>query len=65
LHGKGIQRGNMNEKMLEICLFTGPSDLPVIDFLELRVAIFCYLDEIHPERIETTEKHIDLVGDCD
>ncbi|MGA2490845.1 MAG: hypothetical protein ABSF99_11810 [Anaerolineales bacterium] len=47
----------MDEKLVEICEFTGPGYQPVIDFGEWRVAILNYLDEIHPERIESMERH--------
>ena len=47
----------MDEKMLEICEFTGPGYLPVIDFSTWRVAILNYIDEIHPEQITKMERH--------
>jgi mannose-6-phosphate isomerase-like protein (cupin superfamily) len=47
----------MDEKLLEIREFTGPGYQPVIDFGVWRVAILNYLDEIHPERIDTVERH--------
>ena len=47
----------MDEKLVEIREFSGPGYQPVIDFGEWRVAILNYLDEIHPERIESLERH--------
>jgi mannose-6-phosphate isomerase-like protein (cupin superfamily) len=47
----------MDEKLIEIHEFTDPGYQPVIDFGEWRVAILNYLDEIHPERIESLERH--------
>jgi mannose-6-phosphate isomerase-like protein (cupin superfamily) len=47
----------MDEKLIEIREFTDPGYAPVIDFDEWRVAILNYLDEIHPERIESLERH--------
>jgi ureidoglycolate hydrolase len=47
----------MDKKLLEIREFTGPGYQPVIDFGAWRVAILNYLDEIHPERIESMERH--------
>jgi ureidoglycolate hydrolase len=47
----------MDEKLLEICEFTGIGYQPVIDFSTWRVAILNYIDEIHPERIEKMERH--------
>jgi hypothetical protein len=47
----------MDEELLEIREFTGPGYQPVIDFGAWRVAILNYLDEIHPERIQSMERH--------
>ncbi len=47
----------MNEKLLEIREYTGPGYQPVVDFETWRVAILSYLDEIHPGRIESVERH--------
>jgi len=47
----------MDEKLIEIHEFTDPGYRPIIDFGEWRVAILNYLDEIHPERIESLERH--------
>jgi len=47
----------MDEKMLEIREYTGPGYQPVIDFSAWRVAILNYLDEIHPEKIDSLERH--------
>jgi ureidoglycolate hydrolase len=47
----------MDEKLLEIREFIDPGYQPVIDFGEWRVAILNYLDEIHPERIQSMERH--------
>jgi hypothetical protein len=47
----------MDEKYLEIRAFSGPGYQPVIDFGAWRVAILNYLDEIHPAKIESMERH--------
>ena len=47
----------MDEKMLEIREYTGPGYQPVVDFSAWRVAILNYLDEIHPEKIDSLERH--------
>jgi ureidoglycolate hydrolase len=47
----------MDKKFLEICEFTGEGYQPVIDFSTWRVAILNYIDEIHPERIASMERH--------
>jgi ureidoglycolate hydrolase len=47
----------MDEKLLEVREFTGPGYQPVIDFGAWRVAILNFLDEIHPDRIESMERH--------
>ena len=47
----------MDEKMLEIREYTGPGYQPVIDFSAWRVAILNYLDDIHPEKIDSLERH--------
>jgi hypothetical protein len=52
-----IRGDEMDEKLLEVREFTGPGYQPVIDFSEWRVAILNYLDEIHPARIESMERH--------
>jgi hypothetical protein len=49
----------MDEELLEIREFTGPGYQPVIDFGAWRVAILNYLDEIHPEQIQSMERHND------
>jgi ureidoglycolate hydrolase len=49
--------GKMDEKLLEICEFTGTGYQPVIDFSTWRVAILNYIDEIHPEQISFMERH--------
>jgi ureidoglycolate hydrolase len=48
----------MDEKLLEIREFSGPGYRPLIDFGEWRVAVLNYLEEIHPERIDFMERHI-------
>ena len=55
--GQDKRVDEMNERLLEIGEFTDPGYKPVIDFGEWRVAILNYLDEIHPERIESMERH--------
>jgi ureidoglycolate hydrolase len=47
----------MNEKLLEICEFTGIGYKPLIDYGTWRVAILRYIDELIPERIERLERH--------
>jgi mannose-6-phosphate isomerase-like protein (cupin superfamily) len=47
----------MDEKLLEIREYTDPGYRPVIDFETWRVAILNYLDEIHPGRIDSVERH--------
>jgi ureidoglycolate hydrolase len=47
----------MDEKLLEIREYIGPGYQPVIDFGTWRVAILNYLDEIHPEKIDSVERH--------
>ena len=47
----------MDETLLEIREYIDPGYQPVIDFGAWRVAILNYLDEIHPERIDSMERH--------
>jgi hypothetical protein len=47
----------MDEKLCQIRAFTDPGYQPVIDFGAWRVAILNYLDEIHPAKIESMERH--------
>jgi ureidoglycolate hydrolase len=47
----------MDEKLLAIRKFIDPGYQPVIDFGGWRVAILNYLEEIHPERIKSMERH--------
>jgi hypothetical protein len=47
----------MDEKLLEIREYAGPGYQPLIDFAGWRVAILNYLDGIHPERIDSVERH--------
>jgi len=47
----------MKEELLEIHEFTGPGYEPVIDYGAWRVAVLNYLDEIHPAKIESMERH--------
>jgi ureidoglycolate hydrolase len=47
----------MDERLIEVRQFSGSGYQPVIDFNTWRVAILNYIDEIHPERIETMERH--------
>jgi hypothetical protein len=49
----------MDDKLLEIREFIAPGYQPVIDFETWRVAILNYLEEIHPERIDFMERHIE------
>ncbi len=47
----------MDEQLLETRTYTAPGYQPVIDFGQWRVAILNYLDEIHPARIDSMERH--------
>jgi hypothetical protein len=47
----------MDDKLLEIREYTGPGYQPLIDFAGWRVAILNYIDEIHPARIDSVERH--------
>jgi len=47
----------MDEKLLEIREYTGPGYRPIIDFGVWRVAVLNYIDEIHPGRMESMERH--------
>ena len=47
----------MDEELLEIREYTGPGYQPVVDFSAWRVAILNYLDEIHPKKINSVERH--------
>jgi len=47
----------MDEKLLEIREYVDPGYQPIIDFESWRVAILNYLDEIHPEKIDSVERH--------
>jgi mannose-6-phosphate isomerase-like protein (cupin superfamily) len=47
----------MDEKLIEIREFNDPGYKPLIDFSTWRVAVLNYIDEIHPERIESMERH--------
>ncbi len=47
----------MDDKLLEIRKYTDPGYQPVVDFGQWRVAILNYLEEIHPARIDTMERH--------
>ena len=50
-------KNTLDEEMLQIREFTGPGYLPVIDFGTWRVAILNFIDEIHPAKIESVERH--------
>ena len=47
----------MNEELIEIREYVGPGYQPVVDFETWRVAILNYLDEIHPAKINSMERH--------
>ncbi len=47
----------MDVKLLEVREVTDPGYKPVFDYETWRVAILNYLDEIHPERIVSMERH--------
>ena len=48
----------MDETLLEIRTYNGNGYKPLIDFGTWRVAILRYLDEIHPDRIDSMERHM-------
>ena len=49
----------MDEKLLEIREYTGPGYQPIIDYSSWRVAILNYIEEIHPDLIDSMERHND------
>ena len=48
----------MDENVLEIRDFQGEGYQPLIDYETWRVAILRYLDELHPEKIASAERHM-------
>jgi len=61
----------MDEKLLEIREYTGEGYQPLVDYGAWRVAVMRYKDALHPERIETVERHVEtdevfvlLAGEC-
>ncbi|MBN2385646.1 MAG: hypothetical protein JXB85_01405 [Anaerolineales bacterium] len=49
----------MDEQLLEIRTYSGEGYQPLVDYGEWRVAILNYLDGIHPQRVETCERHVE------
>ena len=47
----------MDESLLEIRDYQGEGYKPLVDYGEWRVAILRYLDSIHPDRIDSMERH--------
>jgi ureidoglycolate hydrolase len=47
----------MDESLLEIRDYQGEGYKPLVDYGEWRVAILRYLDGLHPERIDSMERH--------
>ena len=47
----------MDESLLEIRDYQGEGYKPLVDYGEWRVAILRYLDSLHPERIDSMERH--------
>jgi len=49
----------MNERLVEIREYTGEGYQPLVDYGAWRVAILNYLDGIHPERLDSVERHVE------
>jgi ureidoglycolate hydrolase len=49
----------MDESLLEIRAYTGEGYQPLVDYGTWRVAILNYLDGIHPEKLDSVERHIE------
>jgi hypothetical protein len=49
----------MDESLLEIREYTGAGYQPLVDYGTWRVAILNYLDGIHPEKLDSAERHIE------
>lgn len=47
----------MDESLVQVRGYDGAGYRPLVDYGEWRVAILNYLDGIHPERLETVERH--------
>ena len=47
----------MNNKLLDICEFTGKGFQPLVYFGTWRVAVLNYIDELHPAKIDKLERH--------
>lgn len=47
----------MDERLVEVREYDGAGYQPLVDYGEWRVAILNYLDGIHPERIDSVERH--------
>jgi ureidoglycolate hydrolase len=49
----------MDESLLEIRAYTGEGYQPLVDYGTWRVAILNYLDGIHPEKLDSVERHVE------
>lgn len=49
----------MNEKLLEIRDYTGEGFQPLVYFGTWRVAVLNYLEDLHPAKIDTLERHLE------
>ncbi len=47
----------LNKKMLEIHEYTGEGFQPLVYFGSWRVAVLNYIEELHPAKIDTLERH--------
>jgi len=48
----------MDENILEVREYADEGYKPLVDFNDWRVAILNYIDEIHPDRNQTLERHM-------
>jgi ureidoglycolate hydrolase len=48
---------SLNKKMLEIHEYTGEGFQPLVYFGSWRVAVLNYIEELHPAKIDTLERH--------
>jgi ureidoglycolate hydrolase len=49
----------VDERLVEVREYHGAGYQPLVDYGEWRVAILNYLDGIHPERLDSVERHAD------
>jgi ureidoglycolate hydrolase len=47
----------MNNKLLDICEFTGEGFQPLVYFGTWRVAVLNYIEDLHPAKIDKLERH--------